>query len=158
MLYSTQFGEKRIRVFNICIPVAKNLNAYFKSSDVEALSHFIIKKEISRVPIKGPKVVRENTISELVNLLHSYRHNCANQSSPSQLILPDSLKLLPLNILSVLKSPALKLLHNTKLDDKIYLMSRYMGMGLNMIPYYFYPRIYRITDIGENVSILRSIN
>jgi hypothetical protein len=50
MLYGTQYGEKRIRVFNLSLPVAKNLNTYFKSSEVEAVSHFLIKKEISRVP------------------------------------------------------------------------------------------------------------
>jgi hypothetical protein len=38
MLYNTQFGDKRIRIFNYAVPVAKNLNAYFKSADVEALS------------------------------------------------------------------------------------------------------------------------
>lgn len=48
MLYNTQFGDKRIRIFNYAVPVAKNLNAYFKSADVEALSQFVIKKELSR--------------------------------------------------------------------------------------------------------------
>ena len=38
MLYSTQFGEKRIRIFNMCVPVSKNLNAYYKSADNEALT------------------------------------------------------------------------------------------------------------------------
>jgi hypothetical protein len=31
------------------IPVAKNLNAYYKATDVETLAQFITKREISRV-------------------------------------------------------------------------------------------------------------
>jgi protein transport protein SEC24 len=70
MLYSTQFGDKRIRVFNLSLPVSKNINTYFKSADVEALSHFLVKKEVSRVFQKGPKAVRESVINTLVTLLY----------------------------------------------------------------------------------------
>ena len=131
--------------------MAKNLNAYFKSSEVEAVSQFIVKKEISRVSLKGPKAARESVTNNLVTLLYQYRHHCATSSSPSQLILPDSLKLLPLNILSVLKSPALRMLSNSRLDEKIHWIHKFMSMPLNLIPYYFYPRIYKVTDIGEDV-------
>lgn len=65
------------------IPVAKNLNSYYKSADVEALAQFMIKKEASRIMQKGSKVAKENIINGLVNLLYNYRTNCAQQSSPS---------------------------------------------------------------------------
>jgi len=77
MLYTTQYGERRIRVFNINIPVAKNLNGYFKGADVETLTAFILKKEASRVMVKGAKVTKENVINNLVNLLYVYRQKCA---------------------------------------------------------------------------------
>jgi protein transport protein SEC24 len=48
MLYATQFGERRIRVFNLNLPIAKNLNEYYKKADVEGLSFYIIRKELSR--------------------------------------------------------------------------------------------------------------
>jgi protein transport protein SEC24 len=59
MLYTTLFGERRIRVFNMNMQLAKNLNAYFKGADVETLSSFIIKREASRVMTKGAKVTKE---------------------------------------------------------------------------------------------------
>jgi protein transport protein SEC24 len=134
------------------IPVAKNINAYFKSTDVEALSQFILKRELSKVHLKGAKTTRESVINNLVALLYNYRTHCATTSSPSQLILPDSLKLLPLYILSTMKTPALKLLSNTKIDDKIYWISKILSMPLGSAPFFFYPRIYKITDIAENVT------
>jgi hypothetical protein len=65
------------------IPVAKNINAYFKSTDVEALSQFLLKKELSKVHLKGAKTTRETIINNLVALLYNYRTHCATTSSPS---------------------------------------------------------------------------
>lgn len=55
------------------MPVAKNLNAYFKSADVEALTEFVVKKELSRQIQKGTKNTREAMINNLVTLLYNYR-------------------------------------------------------------------------------------
>lgn len=73
MLYNTQFGDKRIRIFNYALPITKNLNAYFKSADVEALTEFVVKKELSRSIQKGTKNTREAMINNLVTLLYNYR-------------------------------------------------------------------------------------
>ncbi len=107
---------------------------------------------MSKVYEIGAKSVREKVINNLVTLLHNYRTECAAQSTPSQLILPDSLKLMPLYTLSMLKSPALKLMQNTKLDDKVYGLIKFMQHPLNLMPYTFYPRVYKITDIETTVS------
>lgn len=84
--------------------MAKNLNGYFKAADVETLSDFLVKRYASRVVSIGAKATKESMINTLVTLLHTYRQKCAAQSSPSQLILPDNLKLLPLYTLTALKS------------------------------------------------------
>ena len=83
MLYATPFGERKIRVFNMSFPVAKNLNAYFKSSDVETLSQFMMVREVSKVILRGAKNTRESVIGNLVNLLFNYRSQCATSSAPS---------------------------------------------------------------------------
>lgn len=44
MLYTNIFGERRIRVFNLNIPVTKNLNAYYKAADCEAIVEYSTKK------------------------------------------------------------------------------------------------------------------
>jgi hypothetical protein len=54
-MYSTQFGERRIRIFNYALSVAKSLNAYYKAADCETLSEFMIKKEVARIMAKGAK-------------------------------------------------------------------------------------------------------
>ena len=149
MLYNNIFGEQRIRIFNVNLQVAKNLNEYYKFADVEQLSQFFLKQNIAQSFEKGPKSVREQVLNSLVSLLHNYRINCASKSTPSQLILPDSLKLLPIYVLSTLKTPGLKLLQSTKVDDKIYHISKFLGTPMNLMPYKLYPRVYKITDLCE---------
>ena len=152
MMYTTHWGDKRIRVFNQCLTMAKNLNGYYKAADCEALSVFSVKRHVSRVMVNGAKGSKESTISELVNLLHIYRQKCAAQTSPSQLILPDNLKLLPLYTLTTLKSPALKMFPGVKLDEKIFWMYKLLKMPNSHIPYFFYPRVYKVTDVGTQVT------
>jgi len=86
------------------------LNGHFKAADVETLADFTIKREASRIFQRGAKATKESIINNLVSLLHSYRQKCAAQSSPSQLILPENLKLLPIFTLTALKTAAFKLL------------------------------------------------
>ena len=65
------------------------------------------------------------------------------------------MKLLPLNILSALKTPALKLLPNAKIDEKVYWVYKILSMSMTHVPYFFYPRIYKINDIIYTVRIVR---
>jgi hypothetical protein len=64
------------------------------------------------------------------------------------------LKLIPLYTLTALKTPAFKLLNGTKLDYKISSIYTLLNMPISRIPYFFYPRIYKITDIDDPVSFL----
>ncbi len=78
MLYTNHFGERRIRIFNMNLVVCKNLNAYFKSSDVEGLTELVIKRELGRQFERGAKTTREAMINNLVTLLYNYRSQCAS--------------------------------------------------------------------------------
>jgi hypothetical protein len=49
MLYTNQWCERRIRVFNQSLQLSKNLNGHVKAADVETLADFTIKREASRV-------------------------------------------------------------------------------------------------------------
>ena len=54
MLFTDQYGERRIRIFNYSWKVAQNLYSYFKSSDVENVTQLAIsvKRQFSiRIPV-----------------------------------------------------------------------------------------------------------
>ena len=78
----------------------------------------------------GAKATKEKVINDLIDLLTNYRKDCSNHTSISTLALPETLKLLPLYILSAMKLPALKLLNTTGLDHKIAQISNMLSMSV----------------------------
>ena len=68
-------------------------------------------------------------------------------------MLPETLTLLPLLILSVVKNPAFKLLTVSKVDQKIFEIYRLISLSIETFSYVLYPRIYKITGIGQSVSV-----
>lgn len=110
MLFTDQFGQRKIRVFNSSIPVSKNLNAYYKAADNEATTLLIVKREMSKLMSRGSKSIRESVTNLLVTHLHAYRQYCASNSAPAQLILPESLKMMSLYLLRAMKLPVTRFL------------------------------------------------
>ena len=105
MLYTDSSGVRRIMILNYMWRVSKTLYAYFKSSDCESVAQFKIRHSLSSAMLLGAKRVKEKTINDLVELLYNYKKHCGQSTNPSQLLLPETLKNLPLLILSSLKSP-----------------------------------------------------
>ena len=106
MLYTDIDGVRKIRVFNYSWKVTKNLYNYFKSSDVESVTQFKMRSELSQLAKKGAKNTKEKMINDLVGMLHTYKQKVASQTNPSQLALPETLPLYPLYNLAALKNPA----------------------------------------------------
>ena len=65
-------------------------------------------------------------------------------------MLPETLTVLPLYLLSLLKRPALKLLTACRLDDKIYQIYKLTSLSMETFTYILYPRVYPVQDIGES--------
>ena len=61
-----------------------------------------------QAPGKAAKLCQEAVTKACVDMLLSYRKNCAVTSRAGQLILPEPLQLLPLYSLAFIKSPALR--------------------------------------------------
>lgn len=116
-----------------------------------------MKQKISRLDEKGPQKIREEIINKLVDILTNYRTQCAPNSSPSQLVIPESLKLLPIYVLSAMKTHAFRLISNTnQLDMKVYQVHRFLSMPFGKAPYLFYPRVYCVTNVMDVVGQQRS--
>ena len=116
VLHTDMAGQRRIRIFNYQWSVAETLYNYCRSSDVESVSQFKLRQYMTQVPKVGSKGTKELVINQLVEQLTNYRTLCANQTNPAQLVLPETLTLLPLYLLSGLKKPALKMLTQTTVD------------------------------------------
>lgn len=111
-LYTRSDGVRLIRVHNVTIRSTSNVTQVFKFADPETITLLIAKSAISTYmdrPEKFP--IRETVMQNLVKMLHAYRVNCASNTASGQLILPDSLKNVPLMLSGMLKQVGIR-------DDK----------------------------------------
>ncbi|KAF9681688.1 hypothetical protein SADUNF_Sadunf05G0028700 [Salix dunnii] len=101
LLYTTVYGQRRIRVANLSLPCTNNLSNLFRLADLDSQFVCFLKQAANEIPSNPPLVVRERVTNFCINILLSYRKFCATVSSSGQLILPEALKLLPLYTLGL---------------------------------------------------------
>jgi protein transport protein SEC24 len=82
-------------------------------------------------------------------VLHVYRRKVASPSQPGQLILPESLKLLPIYTLGIIKSPLL--VAGTSVDERVYHLNNIPSMTANWSMAYAFPRLFTIVP-GDELS------
>ena len=67
--------------------------------------------------------------------------------------MPDSLKLLPLYLLALMKTPSLRLMTSLRnLDLKVATALKQLGAPFAKMAYAMYPRVYCVTDVTAVVG------
>jgi protein transport protein SEC24 len=110
------------------------------------------KTAISLAGNKSTQDLRDELADKCVKILTAYRKHCAVSSSPGQLILPDSFKLLPLFTLGMLKSTALKSHLNLDIDTRVHQMKLSKSLGVLDEIVLLYPRLIPISHLTTEVS------
>ncbi|XP_075480744.1 protein transport protein SEC24 C-like isoform X2 [Primulina tabacum] len=150
LLYTTVYGQRRIRISTLSLPCTSILSNLFRSADLDAQFSCILKQaanEISSAPLTQ---VRDQATNVCVNILYSYRKFCATVSSAGQLILPEALKLLPLYILALLKSSGLR--SDGRIDDRSFWINYVSSLPTPLVIPLVYPRMIAIHDLDEKES------
>lgn len=168
LLYTRSDGLRCVRVHNLALQVDPLLSNVFRFADLDATcsvwqrwaARQFVDKQLMRAT---PMAVKESLVDQCVTVLFNYRKFCASSSSSGQLILPESLKLLPLYTLATLKSRALR--GNLMGDPPrgfvdVRADERVMMMGLlNSLPVEFcvsavYPKLYSVHDLAVDCCTL----
>ena len=98
-------GERRIRVHTLCIPTTASLQEVIQSADQQCIVGLLAKMAVDRTLNTNLADAREAFINVCVDTIEPWKMlQCINQ--PGVLPCSASLRLLPLLILSLLKSPA----------------------------------------------------
>jgi len=112
VLHTTLNGRRKVRVHNLTMIVSNKHNIVFRNSDIEAVVVSLMKVAVDKAlmyplteEVKGARAFLDSAVT---NALHKYRVHCSPNSSKAQLILPESLKVLPVYTLGMLKHPALQ--------------------------------------------------
>lgn len=97
LLYTTQNGERRIRVHNYCIPLVVNIKNIFDYGDSNAISAFLARQMLYKMyKVSDLTEIRNQAIVRTKEILYASRKTNNDD-------VPDSLAALPMNMLGVLK-------------------------------------------------------
>uniref|UniRef100_A0A7S2ZA94 Protein transport protein SEC24 n=1 Tax=Rhodosorus marinus TaxID=101924 RepID=A0A7S2ZA94_9RHOD len=111
ILYTDLAGRRRIRVHTMFPPKTTVLQDTFRSADLDAVVAIMCMRA-ANAAFSGSRVlskVREALIEKTAHILFVYRKFCNPPKSQStKLVLPETLKLLPVMILGILKSAAFR--------------------------------------------------
>ncbi|KAL6046314.1 Protein transport protein Sec24C [Balamuthia mandrillaris] len=150
LLYTTSKGERRIRVHNISLGCTSVINNVFRGADLYAIANINARKALRHVFHASLAEARNNLVKSTVDPLAAYRKHCASATSgASQLILPESLKLLPIYTLSLLKSGLLRIGQDANPDLRVEALQAFNIMSLVSASTIVYPHLFELTQLSE---------
>nr|XP_043624506.1 protein transport protein Sec24-like At4g32640 isoform X2 [Erigeron canadensis] len=145
LLYTTVYGQRRIRVSTLSVPCTTMLSNLFQSPDLDTQFSCLLKQAANEIPTSPLMQVRDRVTELCINILHSYRKFCATVSSSGQLILPEALKLLPLYTLALIKSIGLRT--DGRIDERSYWISYVTPISVQLAVPLVYPRMISVHDL-----------
>uniref|UniRef100_A0A8D2JJY2 SEC24 homolog D, COPII coat complex component n=1 Tax=Sciurus vulgaris TaxID=55149 RepID=A0A8D2JJY2_SCIVU len=154
VLYTTVGGQRRLRIHNLGLSCSSQLADLYKSCETDALVNFFAKSAFKAVLHQPVKVIREILVNQTAHMLACYRKNCASPSAASQLILPDSMKILPVYMNSLLKSCVLLSRPDTPTDERAFQRQLVMTMGVADSQLFFYPQLLPIHTLDVKSTAL----
>ncbi|KAJ3240025.1 COPII coat Sec23p-Sfb3p heterodimer component [Chytriomyces hyalinus] len=143
LLYTNFAGERRIRVLNLSVPNTGTMGNVFRCAEMDTTINYLAKASVAQAAASSLKAVRDQLTDRCVKILAAYRKHSASNTSPGQLILPESFKLYPLYTLSLLKTKAFRTGMMSS-DARIASMRHLRNMGVPETVPFFYPRMFAV--------------
>jgi len=154
VLYTHPDGTRRIRVHNLCLPLAFKLSEIYESVDTETLSAFYMKSTIDKI-LKTKKI--SNSVLSTESSYKAFISNLIASRPGIKKDLPESLMYIPLYILGVLKHRVCckdEVERKFDIDLSNYLRIKIQKMSQADVMAFIYPRIYAVHQIlyDENLG------
>ncbi|KAM5553465.1 protein transport protein Sec24-like [Rosa sericea] len=145
VLYTTVYGQRRIRVTTLSLPCTSMLSNLFRAADLDTQFSCYMKQAANEITSSPLLRVREQMTNLCISSLLSYRKFCATVSSSGQLILPEALKLLPLYTLALIKSTGLRT--DGKIDERSFWINHVSSLSVPLAVPLVYPRMVAVHDL-----------
>lgn len=145
-------------------PLSANLIHLFNSTDCHVISNLIAKSAIEQLGSLPIKTVQEKTMARLEALILAFKklvcigltpltHALQGIASPQTILpLPEPLQALPLYILALLKSAALRTYQNVHPDKRNSARFLISILPPEDLALYLYPRLIKLSELPDEVS------
>jgi len=163
LLYTTSRGERRIRVNTVSCPIVSSMSDLMCFVDAPATANIITRTIADAVRERGVKDAQNSSQELLINSLASYRQLCQSQyagsqfGSTQQMLLPDSMRLLPLLLQGILKGPLVSRdtsgAFGYRLDDKAALLHAIDVASVSRTSVMSYPLVVPVFPLDADPSV-----
>jgi protein transport protein SEC24 len=161
LYYSPGDGKKRVRVYNLCIPVSSNVKEIYESINPEVMSSFLSQYMIMLIYRNKNLVNSVNDFEKKIFALFSSYFNNMNMVKKE---LDEKMKLLSLYLLGLMKNCLFDKSekgYNNDIDLSSFYLSRIQKMKIEEILCFIYPKIYVLDNLlslqdGESPPIINN--
>ncbi|XP_008324751.1 protein transport protein Sec24D isoform X2 [Cynoglossus semilaevis] len=154
LLYTNISGQRRLRIHNLSLNCSTQLSELYKNCETDSLINFFAKSAYRAILNQPLKNVREILVNQTAHMLACYRKNCASPSAASQLVLPNSMKVFPVYMNSLMKTAPLVGSTELATDDRAYHRLSVMAMGVEDTQLLLYPRLIPLHNMDMNSEAL----
>ncbi|KAF9010208.1 sec24-related protein [Cyathus striatus] len=152
VLYTTETGERRVRVCNLAMNVVELVGSVFQYGDMEALISGLAKEAMENMKHQKMSSIREHLTEKCAQVLLGYRTNCAASAKPSELIIPEAFRSLPAFTLALQKSKPLKA-SSVSLDVRNIFIHRIKSLTPRALVHFLYPQLLPLHDLEDNAAV-----
>jgi len=156
LLYTSSKGERRIRVHTLCLPTCASVAEVISGADQTAIIGMLTKFAADRACNDSMGDAREGLVVSCVDAAETYKSH-ASISVPQGLVMPNTLKLMPLYVLACLRTAGFR--ESSRIDDRAAMFNNFKSLPLFQLMQVVYPDLYRVddlTDEGDNVIVEES--
>jgi len=177
LLYTNSNGQRRIRVLTTVVPVTSTVSDLHSSANQDAIAAFVAKKASTEAFQLGLIQVRNKLQNFSVNVLRASKlsgNSTPYGQPPSMMMppshqqqmpqqqqggeqLPESISLLPLYAMAMIKSPAFRGGEQVGFDERVNFLHCVNRMSLKNCILFLYPRLYELhsmtPDAGRPVAV-----
>jgi protein transport protein SEC24 len=149
MIFTNSASERIVRVLNSKVYTTHNFYNIFQNADIDAIVNSKMKIAASGIFHLSLNQIRADVQSDLIKLMKCARE-VGTDKNYSRVLLPDSLKLLPLYMNSMLKLPGFTV-GVASLESRAFSLSAVLSMTVLQSRLLLYPKVYQV-DL-ENFSV-----
>ncbi|KAI5957658.1 SFB3 [Candida theae] len=159
LLYTDIYGQRKVRVINLVLAVTNKLEDVFHFADENAIVATLVRDSLNFVGQQTLASLRESLNTRLVDVFSQYRamteygHNRAKVMN-NNLLFPDSLKHLPIYILSFLKTHAINASTGLSADARLVDLFNMLNMPLERLMYHLYPALTELHTLTPEEGII----
>jgi protein transport protein SEC24 len=150
VLYTSSTGQRRIRVHNAMFPITNELSDLYRDADVDATINLMAKIAVDNVPRKGLSWVKNDIRDRVQKCLTTYKQSIKQGGGFNQIVLPDSLTLLPLYSCALAKSDALMGGQEVRADERVFAFNYLTTASCTQSNMFVHPLAFAVNEIEEN--------